>query len=168
MKLPNRIYVIGIMGSGKTTLADKLSNKEKIKHYSLDDIYHIVKFTKKRSPKEREKKLNSILSKKKWIIEGVHNKWTENIFKTADLVIWLDLNPRFLIWHLFKRAFKREDDKAKYEHLRDSMKYAITYRKGSKKYVWHTTMIEKYKPNLVHIQTKRQLRIFLKDLTLAK
>jgi adenylate kinase family enzyme len=164
MKLPNKIYIIGIMGSGKTTLSRKLSHITKIKHYSLDDIYHVVKFTKKRSSEAREKKLNELLKKKKWIVEGVHNKWTENIFKTADLVIWLDLHPRFLVFHLLKRSFKREDDKAKYEHIRDSIKYAINYRKGSKKYVWHKTMIDKHKPNLVHIQTKKQLRKFLREL----
>ncbi len=152
------------MGSGKTTLANKLSKIKKIKHYSLDDIYHIVKFTKKRSPKVREKKLNSILSKKRWIVEGVHNKWTEEIFRTADLVIWLDLHPRFLIWHLLKRFFKREDDKSKFKHIKTSMDYAINYRKDSKKFIWHTTMLEKYKPNLVHIQTKKQLKRFISSL----
>ncbi len=164
MELPNRIYIIGIMGSGKTTLADKLSKIAKIKHYSLDDVYHIIKFTKKRSPESREKKLNSILFKKKWIVEGVHNKWTENIFKIADLVIWLDLHPRFLVWHLLKRSFKREDDKAQFAHIRDSMKYAINYRKGSKKFIWHKIMVEKHKVNLVHIQTKKQLKKFLREL----
>ena len=164
MKLPNRIYIIGTMGSGKTTIAKKLSENLKIKHYPLDDIYHVVKFTKKRSPEAREKKLNELLKKKKWIIEGVHNKWTENIFKVADLVIWLDLHPRFLVWHLLKRFFKREDDKASLKHIKGSMKYAVGYRKGSKKYVWHKTMINKYKPNSVHIQTKKQLRKFLKEI----
>ncbi len=149
------------MGSGKTTIAKKLSKMTKIKFYSLDNIYYSEKYNKKREHKERAKKLKELLKNKKWIVEGVFNKWTEDIFKKTDLVIWLDLHPRFLIWHLFKRAFKKEDDKAKFKHIKDSTKYAIRYRKGSKKFIWHKTMIEKHKPNLVHIQTKKQLRKFM-------
>ena len=152
------------MGSGKTTLARKISEKLNIKEYALDDIYYSRKYDKKRKHDLRAKKLKELLKKKEWVIEGVFNNWTEDIFKTADLVIWLDLHPRFLVWHLLKRAFKREDDKAKFKHIRDSMKYAVNYRKGSKKFVWHKTMLEKHKPNLIHIKTKKKLNKFLREL----
>ncbi len=164
MKLSNKIYIIGTMGSGKTTLAKELSERLNLKEYSLDDIYYAKKYDEKRKHGLRAKKLKELLKKKKWIIEGAFNNWTEDIFKKADLVIWLDLHPHFLVGHLLKRFFKREDDKAKMKNLKGSMKYAINYRKGSKKFIWHKTMIEKHKPHLVHIKTKKQLRKFLRDL----
>ena len=83
----NKIFIIGTMGSGKTTLAERLSKELKIRHYGLDDVYYSKKYTKKRKEDVRERKLNELLKKKKWIIEGVFNNWTEEIFKKADLVI---------------------------------------------------------------------------------
>jgi adenylate kinase family enzyme len=160
----NKIYIVGIMGSGKTTLAKKLSEKLKIKHYSLDDIYHIRKFDKKRSSKARENKLNTTLSKKSWIIEGVHNKWTEDIFRKEELVIWLDLNPTYLIINLIKRFFKKEDEKANLENTKNALKYAVNYRKDSKKFKFHSEMIKKHKPNLIHIRSNKQINQFLKSL----
>lgn len=35
-----KILIIGIVASGKTTLAEKLSNKLKIKYYEIDSIVH--------------------------------------------------------------------------------------------------------------------------------
>lgn len=164
MNLPKRIYIIGTMGSGKTTLAKKLSHITKIKNYPLDNIYYSRKYDKKRKHDIRERKLNKLLEKKNWIIEGVFNNWTEDIFKTADLVIWLDLHPPHLIVNLLKRFFKKEDEKANFKNIKESMKYAVGYRKGSKKFIWHKTMLEKHKTNLIHIKTKRQLNKFLREL----
>ena len=69
-----------------------------------------------------------------------------------------------MIIYLLKRFIKREDQKAKLSNIKDSMKYAVNYRKGSKKFIWHTTMLEKHKPRLIHVQTNKQLRKFLKEI----
>ena len=164
MKIFYKIFIIGTMGSGKTTLANKISEKLSIKNYSLDDIYYIKKYDKKRSEIKRKKKLKELLKKKKWIIEGVFNNWTEDIFKEANLVIWLDLNPHYIVRNLLKRFFKKEDDKANFQNIKKASKYALNYRKGSKKFVYHKLMIKKHKVNLVHIKTRRQLNDFLKTL----
>ena len=75
-KQPNKIYILGTVGTGKTTLAEKLSEKLDIPNYDLDDIYWIEFYTKERARSQRKLKLRKILRKKKWIIEGVHSlKW---------------------------------------------------------------------------------------------
>lgn len=164
MKKANKIYIIGTMGSGKTTLSKKLSEILEIKHYPLDNIYYKRKYDKKRKENERKKKLNELLKKKKWIIEGVFNNWTGNIFRKAELVIWLDLNPKQIIKNLFKRLFKKEDEKASLRNIKGSMKYAIKYRKNSKKFIYHKSMIKKHRVNLIHLKTKRELNNFLKEV----
>jgi len=164
MKKMDKIYIIGTMGSGKTTLSNKISEILDIKHYSLDNIYYIKKYDKKRKESARKKKLTEIIKKKKWIIDGVFNNWTEDVFKKADLVIWLDLNPHYIIKNLFKRFLKKEDEKANFKNIKSAMKYAINYRKGSKKFIYHKSMIDKHKVNLIHIKTKRELNKFLKKI----
>ena len=46
MKSINKIIIIGDAGRGKTTLASNLSKKLGIKHYSTDDFFYEIKFTK--------------------------------------------------------------------------------------------------------------------------
>lgn len=49
-----KVYIVGAVASGKSTLAKRLSERLKISHCSLDDIVHISDST---SPREtvREK-----------------------------------------------------------------------------------------------------------------
>ncbi len=156
----HRIYIMGTMGSGKTTLAKKLSEKLGIKHYDLDDVVWIKKFSKKRAKKKRYKKFKEIVDKKKWIIEGVHNNWTEYAFKKVELLIWLDLNPHNVASQLIKRyiiGLIKRNERGEFKTQWSAVKYAYKYRKDSNKGKFHKLMIEKYKPNLVHIKTRRQL-----------
>jgi len=51
---PQKIFVLGTIGSGKSTFSKKLSLILKIKHYDLDDIFWTNKFNKKRSEGARD------------------------------------------------------------------------------------------------------------------
>jgi len=51
-----KILIIGAVGTGKTTLAKKLSKKYNIKHYEIDSIVHDDNEAgKKRSFEEQDK-----------------------------------------------------------------------------------------------------------------
>lgn len=59
-----KIYIIGGPGSGKTFLANKLSNELNIPHFDLDDLQWdnpTVSYGTKRNIKERDELLNKIL-----------------------------------------------------------------------------------------------------------
>ena len=92
-----KIYIIGPESSGKSTLAKILSKKLKIKHYDLDNVVWSRRYDKKRSHEMRLKKLNEIIKKKRWIIEGIFGGWTEPVFKNTGLVIILNLNYSLLL-----------------------------------------------------------------------
>ena len=68
----SRIYIIGPIGSGKTTFSKKLSLKYNIERYELDNISwddengHI-----KRNNEEITKLFGKILKKESWIIEDI-------------------------------------------------------------------------------------------------
>ena len=68
----NRIYIIGPVGSGKTTFAMKLSELYNIKSYELDKVsWDDEHGNIKRSDEEVQKIFKDILKNKKWIIEDV-------------------------------------------------------------------------------------------------
>lgn len=171
MKNNQRIYIIGPEGSGKSTLAKLLSKKLKIKHYDLDDVVWSRRYDKKRSGKSRLKKLNTLVKKKKWIIEGIFGGWTEPIFKNADLVIMLNLNYPILIKNLLKRAFVGrfsgfEKEKTNLRATLKTIRHVKLYRTRDhvKSYKGHMNLILKYNTNFVEIKNNSQLDRFLKNL----
>jgi len=168
---PNRVFIIGTMGSGKTTLAKSIANKLGIKHNSLDDIYWTRKYTKKRSPEKRERLVKKIIKNKKWVIEGVFQSWVGEIAKKADLIIWLNLHPRRLTWNIIKRYIKNSLSGKEKERgtLWDNYKiivHARKYRTGIHKnsYRGHKLLTVKYKSKRVQIRGLKQLSILLKRL----
>ena len=95
--LPNKIHIIGSVGSGKTTLARRLSAKMDLMHYELDNVVWKRCDTGdvRRSERERNQYLQRILQSDTWIIEGVHYEWVQESFKEADIIILL--NPHYAI-----------------------------------------------------------------------
>ena len=68
----NKIYIIGPVGSGKTTFATKLSKIYNIDYYELDKVsWDDEHGNIKRSDEEVQKIFKDILKNKKWIIEDV-------------------------------------------------------------------------------------------------
>jgi len=167
-----KIYIIGPEGSGKSTLAEVISKKLKIKHYGLDDVVWTRKYDRKRSDENRLKKLNNIIKKKSWILEGIFGGWTEPIFKNADIVIMLNLNYNLLIKNLLKRSitgkFKGDTPKEKrnLKHVLKVIKHVKKYRTRDhvKSYKGHKKLIDKYKPEFVEIKNVKQLKEFLRKI----
>lgn len=98
--LRNKIYIIGSVASGKTTMARKLSKQLNIPWYELDNIVHLrlPSGDVKRDTKERDFEFNRITCSDKWIIEGVFHQCFNDGFEKADTIILLDTPP-------FKRKY---------------------------------------------------------------
>jgi len=171
LKNLNKIYIIGPQGSGKSTLAKTLSKKLRIKHYDLDDIVWSKKYSVKRTYKTRQKKLNNLVNKKEWILEGIFGGWTEPAFQKADLVIMLNLDYWLLVKNLLKRSLIgrfRGYEKEK-TNLKDTWKiiqHVKLYRTRDhvKSYKGHMSLIKKHKTRLIEIRNQKQLKEFLEKL----
>ncbi len=106
-----KIHIIGSVGSGKTTLARKLSSELNIPHYELDNVMWKRRSSGdiKRTEWEREEFLNSIVQTDYWIIEGVHSEdWVSSSFHHADLIIFLDTKYPIRTYRLIKRFLKQK------------------------------------------------------------
>lgn len=86
---PNKILIIGISGTGKTTLGRKLSELLKIPLVHYDKFVWDKNWTEI-DPKIVEKKLEEEVKKDKWIIEGYIQPAGKIRLERADLVIYLD------------------------------------------------------------------------------
>lgn len=96
-----KILVTGNAGSGKSTLSKKLGIILNMPVYSLDSIVW-QKGWKKTPDEEKAIKIKELISKDKWIIDGV----SMDVFAAADTVIFLDVPRRVSYWRVLKRNWR--------------------------------------------------------------
>lgn len=108
MNLPDKIYIIGWFGSGKSLLAERIHNIKKVSYFDLDDIRWAKKYTEKLSEEKRKYKIQQILKQyKKWIVEWCVIDWADICYNSADLVIVLKISWYVAVWRVFKRYISR-------------------------------------------------------------
>jgi len=123
----SKISIIGGPGSGKSYAARRLSQLLKIPYFDLDELKWSRKANRYgiRAPENiRDKKLNNILKKDKWIIEGVYYDWVHDGFIKADRIIVLKSNVYLRDCRIIKRFISRKLRlvRSKKENLRDLFK----------------------------------------------
>ena len=96
-----RIFVIGGVGSGKTTFANRLAAITGLPVHHLDELTA--------EPARREPSVAAILASSGWIVEGVHLGWTDALLDSADLIVWLDhrnwwQNSAWIVRRFFREA----------------------------------------------------------------
>ncbi|KOP78695.1 DNA topology modulation protein FlaR [Lysinibacillus sp. FJAT-14745] len=105
-KFPQKIHIIGSVGSGKTTLAKELSATLNIPYYELDNVVWKRQNSgdSRRTDPQKVDYLNNIIFTNAWIIEGVHNEdWVAESLSNAELIIFLDTNYFIRIYRIIKR-----------------------------------------------------------------
>lgn len=86
-----KILIIGIVASGKTTLAKNLSKQTHINYYEIDSIVHDDINKIKRTEEEQNKIIQRIDNNKNWIMEGTLRKNLYYLLELADKIIYLDI-----------------------------------------------------------------------------
>lgn len=103
-----KILIIGIVASGKTTFARRLSIESKISYYEIDLIVHDDIKGRKRTDEEQQKIIKKINASSSWIIEGTLRKNLYNLLEIADRIIYLDIPLKVRKRRLLLRAIKQK------------------------------------------------------------
>jgi adenylate kinase family enzyme len=105
-----KILIMGDAGRGKTTFAEKLSEKLNIPKYSLDDFFWEVKFTKLRGAEKDVEMARECFEKDEWIVEGGTRRMLILGIPKADKIFYLTYKNIFQqIWVLYKRNRGRDN-----------------------------------------------------------
>ena len=87
-----KILIVGTTGSGKTTLAVRISEKLGLPQVELDALYWAPGWQKNES---FEDEIATILLQEEWVIEGWFGDVARQAWAKADLVIWM--HPYFIV-----------------------------------------------------------------------
>lgn len=109
-----RVYIIGIVGAGKTTLARDLAKRTGLPHHELDAIVHGDDRLHetggkriKRTEEERVERIRQINEAGGWIIEGTYRESCHCLLDLADTIIFLDPPLPVRLWRITLRYGKQ-------------------------------------------------------------
>ncbi len=105
--MAERIAVIGISGSGKTTFAKQLSAKLNLPLKHADTLEWLSGW-RQRPPEELAVLHAQWLAEPRWVFEGWVDADRATRLAAADLVIDLDLSRSLCAWRAFRRMLKRD------------------------------------------------------------
>lgn len=136
-----KIYIVGAVSSGKSTLAKKFSEKLNIPYKSLDEVVHIPDKShpwgnRKREEKGRDKIFRTVIQQSKWIIEDVGRPCFEGGLREADIIVLLDVPTKIRTYRIIKRWIKQRLGiekciyKADYKMLKSMFKWSRNYDTG--------------------------------------
>lgn len=107
----SRYLVIGTCGSGKTTLAHRLSRRLAIPHVELDALHWEPGWTEA-PPEVFRARVDASTAGERWVVDGNYGAVRDLLWPRATTVIWLDYAfPRVAarLWaRTLRRALKRE------------------------------------------------------------
>jgi adenylate kinase family enzyme len=175
-----KIHIVGGPGSGKTTLARQIARRLNIRCYDLDEIGYEGGAGPRRSLETRLTDLSRIAAQESWITEGVFLGWTGELFKKAEVIVWLDLPWRIARWRIFTRhlmaELRRKNRHPGWRKLYNFTKWCSKYYSGSaplnkvivgdieQNRVTTASYLSEYKDKVVHCKRPSQVKDILNSL----
>lgn len=162
-----KIIIIGSPGSGKSTFARKLRDITNLPLYYLDMLWH-KKDRTNISREEFDEKLEKILKKDKWIIDGNYQRTIEMRLKECDTVFLMDYPLEVCLSGAEERVGKKREDLAWIEEKVDEEFKQIIVDFPKNKLPQIYKLLEKYQKNknIVIFKSREEADNYIKKMTI--
>ena len=166
LKVLDKIVIIGLNGSGKSTFANKLGKKLNREVVHLDKIYYESGWKHLQTQEEWRETVGGLVSKEKWIIDGHYNSTLNIRIPAADTIIFFDFSKFACLYRVIRRAMDKTQpfDKPEGNFNRLSwnlIKKIIIFKRGK-----ILTMLEPYKSTkkVFIVRNDKEVSQLLKEL----
>lgn len=165
MKKMKKVLILGCAGSGKSTFARKLKDIINVSIYHLDMIWHKPDKTNA-TFEEFDDKLNEILKKDEWIIDGNYQRTLEMRLKECDNVFLLDYPFEICFEGAASRIGKKRDDLPFIEEEMDEefRNHIINFSKNKLPNLYR--LLDKYsnEKNIIIFKSREEANAYLDKL----
>jgi adenylate kinase family enzyme len=101
-----RVSVVGISGSGKTTIGRRIAASLGVPFVELDEIFHQPGW-KDLPLDDFRARVSEAVSGDGWVVDGNYSKVQDLIWQRAETVVWLDLPRRVVMRRVIMRTVRR-------------------------------------------------------------
>lgn len=110
-RLGTRVNLVGVSGSGKSTVGQELARKLGVPYVEVDALNHGPNWTEA-TPEELRAKVEATMDAGAgWVLDGNYeHKLGDAILSRADTLVWLDLPLRTVLARLLRRTRTRIRD----------------------------------------------------------
>ncbi len=163
-----KLVMIGNTGAGKSWLSRHISRMLKVPVFHLDQIYWKPgSFTEKQPKEYVAKKINEIIIKPNWIVEGSYGDLAEMCLPKASLLFWLNPSRDENLSNLQLRGTQEENWKDKglaKDSFLELIKWAHSYweRNDVFSFSYHEKVFNDYKGNKIKFASNEEVKKYLK------
>lgn len=102
-----RVNVVGLSGSGKSTIARRLSDVLQVEYLEMDQLFHGPNWTEPEEEVFRERIAGAITGDR-WVLDGnYHSKTFDLKWERATAIVWVNTPFVRNIWQSTSRAIQR-------------------------------------------------------------
>ena len=102
----HRIVVVGVTGSGKTTLARNLSKLFGVRYVELDSLFWEPNWIQ--APLDRfRRRISEATACESWVVDGNYSRTQDITWTRATTLVWLDYSLPPILWRLWWRVLRR-------------------------------------------------------------
>ena len=106
MRRAERVAVIGVTGTGKTTFAAALARRLGAPHIELDALHWEPNWVMAELDVFRER-VERAVAADRWVVDGNYSKTRDLVWSRADTVVWLDYAFALTFARLLRRTLAR-------------------------------------------------------------
>jgi adenylate kinase family enzyme len=131
--------MVGVSGSGKSTVGKELARRLAVPYVELDAIFHQPGWTP--LPAEQFRwRVTAIASGEGWVIDGNYTAVLPLVWERADSVVWLDLPRRTVMRRIIWRSVRRVAGRAElWNGNRERWRNLLTWNEQESviSWAWH-------------------------------